>query len=63
MPEDGACCSSDLMGDTKLTFTDKVSTDVDVIFLCLGQAKQLSSLTRNPLPEKVKIIDLSQIFA
>lgn len=52
----------DLMGDTKLTFTDKVSTEVDVIFLCLGHGKAVEFLNQNPVPEKVKIIDLSQDF-
>jgi len=53
---------ADLLGDTTLTFTDKISTDVDVIFLCLGHGKAVEFLNQNPIPDKVKIIDLSQDF-
>jgi N-acetyl-gamma-glutamyl-phosphate reductase len=53
---------NDMLGDTDLTFTDKLSTDVDVMFLCLGHGKALEFLDKNPVPEHVKIIDLSQDF-
>lgn len=52
----------DLLGDTELTFTDKVSTEADVIFLCLGHGKAVEFLAQNPIPDKIKIIDLSQDF-
>ena len=52
----------DLIGETDLVFTDKVDTTADVLFLCLGHGKSVEFLTNNPLPEKVKIIDLSQDF-
>jgi N-acetyl-gamma-glutamyl-phosphate reductase len=53
---------SDLFGETELTFTDKLDTNVDVMFLCLGHGKSIEFLDKNPVPEKVKIIDLSQDF-
>jgi N-acetyl-gamma-glutamyl-phosphate reductase len=53
---------NDLLGDTDLTFTDKINTDVDVMFLCLGHGKALEFLEKNPIPDHVKIIDLSQDF-
>src|SRR5688572_33412534 len=52
----------DLLGDTDLTFTDKVQEDVDVIFLCLGHGESKKFLQDNPISLKAKIIDLSQDF-
>jgi len=52
----------DLIGDTDLTFTDKLEQDVDVIFLCLGHSESKKFLTENPIKSSVKIIDLSQDF-
>lgn len=53
---------NDLFGDTDLTFTDTLSTDVDVLFLCLGHGKSVEFLNKNSIPPHVKIIDLSQDF-
>ncbi len=53
---------NDLFGDTDLTFTDQLSTAVDVMFLCLGHGKAVEFLDKNPIPEQVKVIDLSQDF-
>src|SRR5688572_6961236 len=52
----------DLLGDTELAFTDSVQRDVDVIFLCLGHGESKKFLQDNPIPEQIKIIDLSQDF-
>jgi N-acetyl-gamma-glutamyl-phosphate reductase len=52
----------DLFGDTDLTFTDKLNMDVDVLFLCLGHGKAAEFLEKNPIPEHIKIIDMSQDF-
>ena len=52
----------DLIGDTKLTFTDTIEQNVDVIFLCLGHGESKKFLTENPINASVKIIDLSQDF-
>ena len=53
---------NDLFGDTDLTFTDKLITEVDVMFLCLGHGKAIEFLEKNQIPGHVKIIDLSQDF-
>jgi N-acetyl-gamma-glutamyl-phosphate reductase len=53
---------TDLFGDTELKFTDVLSTDVDVLFLCVGHGDAKKFLEANPIPDRVKIIDLSQDF-
>lgn len=53
---------NDLFGETELTFTDKLDTSVDVLFLCLGHGKSVEFLDKNDIPENIKIIDLSQDF-
>lgn len=53
---------TDLLGDTELRFTDQLSTDVDVMFLCVGHGDARKFLESNPIPDSVRIIDLSQDF-
>jgi N-acetyl-gamma-glutamyl-phosphate reductase len=53
---------SDLLGDTDLKFTDSISQNIDVLFLCLAHGDSKKFLDANPLNESVKIIDLSQDF-
>ncbi|MBC7400750.1 MAG: N-acetyl-gamma-glutamyl-phosphate reductase [Mucilaginibacter sp.] len=53
---------TDLFGDTDLKFTDVLSTDVDVLFLCVGHGDARKFLEANAIPDSVKIIDLSQDF-
>ncbi len=53
---------SDLLGDTDLKFTSELSTDIDVLFLCLGHGDSKKFLDANPIPASIKIIDLSQDF-
>ncbi|RWU07765.1 N-acetyl-gamma-glutamyl-phosphate reductase [Pedobacter chitinilyticus] len=53
---------TDLFGDTDLKFTDQISQDIDVLFLCVGHGDAKKFLEVNPINEKVKIIDLSQDF-
>jgi N-acetyl-gamma-glutamyl-phosphate reductase len=53
---------TDLFGDTDLKFTDELSTDIDVLFLCVGHGDAKKFLDANPIPDHVKIIDLSQDF-
>lgn len=53
---------TDLFGDTDLKFTDVLSTDIDVLFLCVGHGDARKFLEANAIPDKVKIIDLSQDF-
>ena len=52
----------DLTGEVILDFIDEISSDVDVIFLCSGHGKSKAFLAENPIPENVKIIDLSSDF-
>ncbi len=53
---------TDLLGDTDLKFTGELSTDIDVMFLCLGHGDSKKFLDANPIPASIKIIDLSQDF-
>ncbi|HEY8402216.1 MAG TPA: N-acetyl-gamma-glutamyl-phosphate reductase [Cytophagaceae bacterium] len=53
---------TDLLGSTDLVFTDKLSNDVDVMFLCVGHGDAAKFLAANPIPSNIKIIDLSQDF-
>jgi N-acetyl-gamma-glutamyl-phosphate reductase len=57
----------DLLGETELKFSDSPSTgggwgEVDVLFLCLGHGESKEFLTRNKIPEKIRIIDLANDF-
>jgi len=53
---------TDLLGDTDLTFTDNLSQDIDVLFLCVGHGDARKFLEANPFNDNIKIIDLSQDF-
>jgi N-acetyl-gamma-glutamyl-phosphate reductase len=53
---------ADLAGDTDLVFTDKVTKDVDVIFLCAGHGEGRKFLETHEVAEHVRIIDLSNDF-
>lgn len=53
---------TDLFGETDLKFTDQISQDIDVLFLCVGHGDAKKFLEKNPINEKIKIIDLSQDF-
>jgi N-acetyl-gamma-glutamyl-phosphate reductase len=53
---------TDLFGDTDLKFTGQLSTDIDVLFLCVGHGDAKKFLEANAIPDSVKIIDLSQDF-
>lgn len=53
---------ADLFGDTDLRFTDTLSQNIDVLFLCVGHGDAKKFLEANPINECVKIIDLSQDF-
>jgi N-acetyl-gamma-glutamyl-phosphate reductase len=52
----------DLLGDTDLLFTDKLSDDIDVLFLCLGHGESKKFLAENTISENVRIIDLANDF-
>lgn len=53
---------SDLAGDLNIRFDQDISTEVDVIFICSGHGKSRSFLENNTLPDRIKIIDLSNDF-
>lgn len=52
----------DLLGETDLKFSGEVNFDIDVLFLCMGHGASSEFMTENKVPEKVKVIDLSQDF-
>lgn len=51
---------TDLLGDTELRFTDRVSNEIDVVFLCLGHGESHKIIEE--FDKQIKIIDLSQDF-
>jgi len=53
---------SDLLGDTNLAFSSDVSSDIDVLFLCVGHGHARKFLEENQLDNRIKIIDLSHDF-
>jgi len=53
---------TDLFGDTDLRFTDQISQDIEVLFLCVGHGDARKFLEANSFDERIKIIDLSQDF-
>jgi len=52
----------DLLGETEMKFTDKLNTDVDVLFLCLGHGESNKFLSENKIEDKIKVIDLTNDF-
>lgn len=53
----------DLFGETDLHFSDELSLDnIDVLFLCMGHGESRRFLAGLNIPEKLRIIDLSQDF-
>jgi len=53
---------ADLTGITDLHFTDKVNTEADVVFLCLGHGHSREFLKQHTFSGNTKIIDLSTDF-
>ncbi len=52
----------DLEGSLDIQFTDTVSPNVDVLFLCLGHGNSVKFLENNNFSEHTKIIDLGNDF-
>jgi N-acetyl-gamma-glutamyl-phosphate reductase len=52
----------DLIGSTELCFTDQLSQEIDVLFLCLGHGESVKFLQENAINPKTKIIDLANDF-
>ena len=53
---------ADLFGETDMRFTDRLSTDVDLLMLCVGHGDARKWMEAHPLPGSVRVIDLSQDF-
>jgi N-acetyl-gamma-glutamyl-phosphate reductase len=53
---------TDLFGDTDLKFAAELAYNIDVLFLCIGHGDARKFLEANPIPDHIKIIDLSQDF-
>ena len=53
---------TDLIGDTDTKFSDTLSQDIDVLFLCVGHGDARKFLDTYSIAERIKIIDLSQDF-
>ncbi|MFA6945135.1 MAG: N-acetyl-gamma-glutamyl-phosphate reductase [Pedobacter sp.] len=53
---------ADLFGDTDLKFTDSLSPNIDVLFLCVGHGDARKFLDSHEIAVGIKIIDLSQDF-
>lgn len=53
---------TDLIGDTDLRFTDLLSANIDLLFLCVGHGDAKKFLDATELDQQIKIIDLSQDF-
>jgi N-acetyl-gamma-glutamyl-phosphate reductase len=52
----------DLIGDTDLVFSEELSDDADVLFLCLGHGESKKFLIENKIADKIKVIDLANDF-
>ncbi len=57
-----ASVHNDLFGDTDLLFSDTLSENIDVLFLCVGHGNARVFLEDNAIAAHIKIIDLSQDF-
>jgi len=52
----------DLTEDTDIQFSENLSSDIDLLFLCVGHGEARKFLQDNPPGPEVRIIDLSQDF-
>jgi N-acetyl-gamma-glutamyl-phosphate reductase len=52
----------DLIGDTDLLFTNKLTDDIHVLFLCLGHGESKKFLTETKIEDKIRVIDLANDF-
>lgn len=53
---------ADLLGETEQFFSADLSSDIDVLFLCLGHGEARAFLAQNQIDKAIRIIDLSQDF-
>lgn len=52
----------DLIGETDMKFSDSLSNDIDVLFLCVGHGDSKKFLSENEIASNIKIIDLANDF-
>ena len=57
-----ASIHQDLVGETNLVFAEELSSDIDVLFLCVGHGEAKKFLSENKIAAHIRIIDLSQDF-
>ncbi len=53
---------TDLIGDTDLSFTNEMTDDVDVVFLCVGHGEAKAIVKQSNFAPHIKLVDLSQDF-
>lgn len=53
---------TDLLGDTDMVFTDVLSHDIDVLFLCMGHGTSRAFMDEHVLSPHLRVIDLSHDF-
>lgn len=53
---------TDLLGETDMRFSPEISEHVDAVLLCVGHGDARKFLENNPLPQSIRVIDLSQDF-
>ncbi len=53
---------TDLLGETDMRFSSEIYEDVDAVMLCVGHGDARKFLENNPLPQHIRVIDLSQDF-
>jgi len=52
----------DLFGETDLMFSDRLSQDIDLLFLCTGHGQSREFLDLHEIGNQTKVIDLSQDY-
>lgn len=57
-----ATVHTDLFGDTDLVFTEEISPNIDVLFLCVAHGNAAEIMKGHRFSDSVRIIDLSQDF-
>ncbi|MGH7493094.1 MAG: N-acetyl-gamma-glutamyl-phosphate reductase, partial [bacterium] len=51
---------ADLLGETDLKFSNEITGELDILFLCLGHGESANYWRSQQISERTKIIDLSQ---
>lgn len=57
-----ATVHQDLFGEITTDFTNKINSDVDIVFLCLGHGRSKGFLKKHTFSVNTRIIDLSNDF-